>query len=376
MKLHWKMLLLCALALPALSACGMEVEPTIEPPEAVAPVEERTTGQDQNLATSSSSFFYSASNTSSATTNTVNYNVHLSAGQSIQLGTCGVAGSSGSGDTYLRLYNPSGVQVAVNDDACGVLSNLSYQIPLNASGVYQIRAGCYSSGSCSGTVAYTVNSPISTSGLKLWLRADSGMGFTTDGRVSDWKDQSANGLNAYMTPGSRQPYFLASAVNGKPVVQFQGAQSLAFTNLLRLSNMTLFIVAKNNKASEAFHMILGPGNSSPNNQLRFENGSQVLFVGTGNNMPVVVPTIGNNRVYHALSARYDGSTFTAYRDGGFVSNSSFTTTGPWDLLQIGAWYSQYFLEGDLAEIIAYDRALTETERSEVNGYLRSKYGLP
>jgi Zn-dependent metalloprotease len=103
---------------------------------------------------SGGSFSYSASNTNSAQQNTVNQNVTLSAGQSIQFGTCTVPGSSGTGDTFLRLFNPSGVQVASNDDSCGVLSFASHAA--TTSGTFQIRAGCYSSNSCSGTVAYTV----------------------------------------------------------------------------------------------------------------------------------------------------------------------------------------------------------------------------
>jgi len=101
------------------------------------------------------SFFYSASNTSSATVNTVNYSVNLYAGQLFTVGTCGVPGASGSGDTYLRLLNPSGQEIARNDDSqgsCGLLSNFSIIVP--ASGTYVVRAGCYSTGSCNGTVAF------------------------------------------------------------------------------------------------------------------------------------------------------------------------------------------------------------------------------
>ncbi|WPB78812.1 serine protease [Archangium violaceum] len=102
------------------------------------------------------SFTYTASNTNSAQQNTTNHSVTLTAGQIIRLGTCTVATATGTGDTYLRLYNPSGTQVAVNDDSCGTLSYLTYTVPSGAGGTYQIRAGCYSSGSCSGTVAYTI----------------------------------------------------------------------------------------------------------------------------------------------------------------------------------------------------------------------------
>jgi V8-like Glu-specific endopeptidase len=102
----------------------------------------------------SRTFTYTATNTNSAQQNTTNHNVTLSAGQTLSFGTCTVAGSSGTGDTWLRLYGPTGTQVASNDDACGVLSYASFKA--TTAGTYQIRAGCYSSNSCSGTVAYTV----------------------------------------------------------------------------------------------------------------------------------------------------------------------------------------------------------------------------
>jgi hypothetical protein len=209
----------------------------------------------------------------------------------------------------------------------------------------------------------------------LWLSGDSGV-TTSNGRVSSWQDKSGKGNNASMTTASRQPYFVNSALNGTPVVRFQGAQSLVLTNLLKPSKFSVFVVGKNNKLSESFSMILGPANVSANNQLRWENGSQALFVGTGNNLPVAVSSIGNTRVYHALSATYDGSSMKVYRDGNPTSTHSFTTSGPWDLYQIGAYYSSYFMDGDVAEIVFYDRALTESERTNTNAYLKGKYALP
>ena len=102
-----------------------------------------------------SSFSYSASSTHNATVNTTTRTVYLTAGQLFQAGTCGVAGASGSGDTFLRLVNPSGQEVAVNDDAggsCATLSTITYTVQVT--GWHAIHAGCFSSQSCSGTVTY------------------------------------------------------------------------------------------------------------------------------------------------------------------------------------------------------------------------------
>ncbi|WP_437723085.1 carboxypeptidase regulatory-like domain-containing protein [Sorangium sp. So ce861] len=212
-------------------------------------------------------------------------------------------------------------------------------------------------------------------GMKLWLRADTGV-TASAGKVSSWQDQSGNGLNGTMAVASRQPSLVASALSGKPVIRFDGAQSLGITSPIQPATFTIFIVGKNSKTSEGFSIILGPGGSTPNNQFRWENGSQALLVGIGNGMPIIRTTIGDTRAYHALSARYDGATMAVFRDGRPISTHSFATTGPWVLGQIGAWYSSDFMVGDLAELLVYDTALSETDRSSVNSYLRDKYALP
>gem|GEM_PF-1691990 len=114
---------------------------------------------DEGCSTGGTFFYsYSASNTSSATQNTVNRTVTLTAGQTIRVTTCAsrIPGASASGDTYLRLYAPSNAEVASNDDECGSLASyLMYTVPPGGGGSYTIRAGCYSGGSCSGTVGYS-----------------------------------------------------------------------------------------------------------------------------------------------------------------------------------------------------------------------------
>ncbi|WP_437735260.1 LamG-like jellyroll fold domain-containing protein [Sorangium sp. So ce1335] len=216
---------------------------------------------------------------------------------------------------------------------------------------------------------------VPTGALKLWLRANAGI-TQSAGKVSSWQDQSGNGNTATQTNAAAQPTLVSGALNGKPVIRFQGWHSLFLAEQLEPTRFTIFIVGKNSKTAEVFSMILGPGNTSPNNQIRWENGSQALFVGLGNDMPIITSTLGNTRVYHALSARYDGSTMTVYRDGELASSHDFTTTGPWILLQIGAWFSSYYMHGDLAEILVYESALSEGARGAVDGYLRSKYALP
>jgi|GEM_PF-1061554 len=102
------------------------------------------------------SYDYSASSTVHATVNTVNRTVRLEAGDIIQVGTCGLPGATGTGDTFLRLYNASNTEVQSNDDAPGCGLNSYFAHTVATAGNYQILSGCYSGNSCSGTTAYKI----------------------------------------------------------------------------------------------------------------------------------------------------------------------------------------------------------------------------
>jgi hypothetical protein len=101
------------------------------------------------------SFEYTATNTNNATANTTNRKIALTAGQKLTVATCGLTGTTLTGDTYLRLFNPAATEVASNDDACGGRgSSIVFTAP--TAGDYEVRAGCYSTGSCGGRVVWTI----------------------------------------------------------------------------------------------------------------------------------------------------------------------------------------------------------------------------
>jgi hypothetical protein len=96
-------------------------------------------------------FSFGATTTADATTNTTNRGVFLEGGQTLTVGTCGMDGASFNGDTFLRVFDPRGIQVAANDDAC---AGLGSQIAFTAgsAGTFEVRAGCFGNRSCTGTV--------------------------------------------------------------------------------------------------------------------------------------------------------------------------------------------------------------------------------
>ena len=98
---------------------------------------------------------YSVAGTFSTTQSYATCAMYACGGNEFTVSVCG----SFTGDTYLRLVDGTGYELASNDDKCGRGSAFTVQIPHSyGCGTFNIREGCYGSGACSGTVTYTSKS--------------------------------------------------------------------------------------------------------------------------------------------------------------------------------------------------------------------------
>jgi len=109
---------------------------------------------------------FETSNTNSATSNYAVCPITACPGDTVLMTTS--APGSCSGDIYLRLYDPStGEQLTYNDDYNGVCSQITYTFYTSSCRTYELREGCFSSGSCGGVVYYTGSSAISQSPIAI-----------------------------------------------------------------------------------------------------------------------------------------------------------------------------------------------------------------
>jgi len=94
---------------------------------------------------------YTASDTSSAQQKTVDEELFVCPGTTLTFSMCGAAGAC-NGDTYMRLLDASGSEIALNDDTCGVCSSITMKFNAPCQ-TYTVKQGCFGSSSCGGTVA-------------------------------------------------------------------------------------------------------------------------------------------------------------------------------------------------------------------------------
>lgn len=220
----------------------------------------------------------------------------------------------------------------------------------------------------------------SISGLKLWLDASheattDGTATATDGAsVQVWKDRSGNNSHATQLTAENKPTYETDVLNGKPVIRFDGGDSLVTESFLDSSfdtSLTFFTVAK--KSTTALRM------TSSNQGTRWYSGrSSPLIYNTSQLSDTQIQLAGV--VTHPVVEvfRYNGSTKTLqYRVPSIASSTSESATGNLGLsgtLTVGDQSGGSFgYNGDIAEILIYNRALTDLEIETIGDYLTEKY---
>jgi len=223
---------------------------------------------------------------------------------------------------------------------------------------------------------------VPSKGLEQWLRADTGSIF---GGV--WKDQSGKGHDAY--PGTTAPAFTADGRNCQAAWLFSNNAYFNFSlPLAGWSEMTVFLVAKATTDGPAANLysqnsaILWTENEYWGNTFvsPYQTHVSARFgtTQTGNNLFYARPSGGVGQDFTSTRAVHDHDTDALYVNGLRV----FRQGGKLPVLggvtgagTIGEGINQTFFNGEISEILVYNRVLCEEEAASVENYLAQKYGL-
>jgi serine/threonine protein kinase/Leucine-rich repeat (LRR) protein len=147
----------------ALSLCG-EFAPTPSKKPTGSPSTPKPSAQPTSIAklTVPSSYCesYDGYSTNATTCTFVTQSTDL-----VIISSCAHNGGECTGDTYLVLYDSFGHGVALNDDRCGICSEIRFTPPSSVCTVYYLEQLCYQFKKCSGRVAitngYVISNPTS-----------------------------------------------------------------------------------------------------------------------------------------------------------------------------------------------------------------------
>lgn len=237
--------------------------------------------------------------------------------------------------------------------------------------------------------------PKSISGLNLWMKADS-LNLSDGASVGTWTDSSSNAFTTTQSSISMQPIFKTNILNGKPVVRFDSASTQYLnmgTILTKAPNFTVFSVFNSVNAG-VVQGVFGSftccanGNAWATFELsRTQANGLGSYIGDGTNGARALSgaVLADNTFYYADTVYTAGSVSPIMYINGNIQTITTPNTGVAPTTNVGAdspfsigrWgnYNAEYFKGDLAEIIIYNRALSESERKRVEGYLKAKYGL-
>jgi len=223
-----------------------------------------------------------------------------------------------------------------------------------------------------------------------WLRADGITGLADGAAVTTWP--AVQGAAAVKNPNAiSSPTYVASGRNGRPTVRFGDTSTLLMPGLgaalANRADYAVFYVGATNAIGNYPVVVTAPQGTAWTWLIEY-NIDGNWYWGSNNGMynlyhPSVLNTNGMWRMFsHVMTA---GSP-QMWIDGGACSVSGTGPNGPLagavpssvgSNMLLGGYYANNLgLSGDIAEIIFYDRALTGTERQQVETYLRGKWGLP
>lgn len=267
-----------------------------------------------------------------------------------------------------------------------VLSNSEYSAWVSASNTVTVRflntdAGAQDPASGTFKVAVFTGiadpfSPLSISGLKLWLDAGS-LSLSDSDPVSSWTDLSGNTNHAVQASGGLQPTFKTGIINGRPIVRFDGSNDILVAPNPVGPPASCFIVCSPNAAvgSENPYAILvitsgiwisGRLNSSTNwGSFMSSSGEQLALDDLSSDVPVLLEQTQGTSTPSKL-----------YKNGVLKNTQTDVVASTANTnVQIGADGSSRWANYDIAEVIIYDSVLSAPDQASIEAYLTAKYGL-
>jgi hypothetical protein len=220
----------------------------------------------------------------------------------------------------------------------------------------------------------------------LWLDASDSSSYTIATGVSEWRDKSGNNRTFSQSTGNNQPTVATNAQNGRSVFAFDGTndsmQGPAGFSLT--STHTVIAVVRPDVRKIAgllsgsvtqSNLIYGDGSSSFSGTKfgAFGVGRAVYGGGTisAGSFQVFAAVCFGSTLPTNLSMFTNGTGGTAsVETAGAAPNVAMTAS-----LLIGNTQVNQFWDGDIAELIIWDRAIASSERATAERAMGKKWGI-
>lgn len=229
--------------------------------------------------------------------------------------------------------------------------------------------------------------PTQISNILSWYdAADASSMVVASGAVSSWKDKANNGFEMLNANPAQQPLYSTSAINGKSTLHFDGVDDFMSASVAQpiSSNVTVSYVVRPEKINVVIPFTFINRTYSGNGpDVYFNSGHMHWNTGDSDANPFLNSVYPALNQVHIITVTNDkvNSITKLYVDGIYVGSAAYRETGETDLsvprIKIGNWSSGvYYLKGDFAELVIYNKVLQATELDQIHSYLKTKWAVP
>lgn len=208
--------------------------------------------------------------------------------------------------------------------------------------------------------------PETIEGLQVWLDA-SKLSAANNQKIGEWSDNKRN-ISFVQSDSIKQPIFKVNAINNKAALRFNSNMYLEMNDSIKVG--TVIVVATKPTGAgvlwggsyDRTHHYIGVPNVDPTNLWwRLDYG------GKG-------PSISDiNAGAHVFYADFG---YNLYIDGKLMLSGTKELPITYNKMFIGVRGSlNSYFNGDIAELIIYDRVLSNEDRQKIETYLLDKYSL-
>jgi hypothetical protein len=209
------------------------------------------------------------------------------------------------------------------------------------------------------TVGYFNLQANSLPGIRLWLDGDNVNGDDTADSLTDgtaiiqWIDQSGNNNHAGQATINNRPTYEAAELGNKGVISFTAGQSLDISADANIRVIAAVILQASNQS--AVTKPFGGNQNLTTSAQKFALGAIDSGVSSSDGGIVVW--------------QFEPGAYSIYVDG-VNKGSSTSSLTPNAFNKVGNDFA-----GEIAEVVAYDRALSDGVRQKLEGYFAHKWGL-
>jgi hypothetical protein len=234
--------------------------------------------------------------------------------------------------------------------------------------------------------------PTRLPGCFLWLRADLGVTLSSAGTVSNWNDQSGtndpnkNLAQTQTVPTNLQPayHLQTAAFNNQPTLQFTNGTTNTFMTSSGWATAiaqpnTWIVVAQNTSGAATQDVMDGDDNSHGQVVQATSGGTPSVAIYAGTTLGAAGQSWASAS---ALLAEFNGGLSQIFfGSGGFTTAAATGAAGSAGCasMTLGS-HSQVFgggnyWDGYVAEIIGYNRVLSNSDKAAIRSYLNGRYAL-